>query len=106
MCLVKTLPYVEVKLSLDPQTQGWKKKIRVSFVSFVLTFINLKSYTYGNAPYAENLTTMYPICFAKAYFKNNSELMKWIRVGIVHMVQGQNNTARLVFHLGTIIVNP
>lgn len=56
-------------------------------------FINLNSFTGGNALYADNLITTYPICFGEAlcatalYSSNNSELMKWLTVGFMHIVQ-------------------
>lgn len=56
--------------------KGEKKKktirIRIEFVSFVFlnmqqfTFINLNRFARGNALYAENLITTYPVCFGRA----------------------------------------
>ena len=76
---VKILLYVVIELSLQ-QTQDCKKgggeirtiRIRIEFVGFVFlnmqqsTFINLNRFARGNALYAENLITTYPVCFGRA----------------------------------------
>ena len=47
-------------------------RIRIEFVGFVFlnmqqsTFINLNRFARGNALYAENLITTYPVCFGRA----------------------------------------
>lgn len=69
LCVVKILLHVVIRLSLK-WTQGCKtggkiSRIRIEFVSLVFlkrfTFINLNSFTCGNALYAENLITVYPV---------------------------------------------
>lgn len=84
-------------------------RINIRFVSPVFlkqfTFINLNCFTCGNALYAENLITTYHFCFSKAlriiqfYSKNNSELMKWLTVSLMNIVQGQNKKSGSSFSL-------
>lgn len=84
-------------------------KINIRFVSRVFlkqfNFTNLNCFTCSNALYADNLITTYHFCFSRAlrkiqfYSKNNSELMKWLTVSLMNIVQGQHKKSGSSFSL-------